>query len=575
MLFNEFADIIDTNSEFYIKLSNYAKEIWGPGVSEDTQMEMTYWLKGIKMWAVKQAVAIMVAEKEWSRYKVQNAERYNYSEVLFNIATLLTKIDILEARYLGKQPPLLSWAEMSEIIAGRTWYKLPFAKRIELGAIPKYLGTFGYVLYYPVDLTYFMGAWLANTIASGWNYLQHLYSLGYDFITGLFKNPSMELTFLEGYYRGAKQQFLHRNQFGTFVLTVTGGGGAVPAEYEETVNKYAIRTGLSLAITAPLLVLSGLNWVVLALGATGTVKGLSMLLKGTSKNEGAKGAKKALAVGKDILYRGTGLALGTASLFTAGYGLFTLLANPLNLAVFANVIFGIYSFSLLLGAKREIMTAKTESDVKKDYYAYLGKVSKAHIEENATLKPKADAVIDALKADGYMDKTTGEITDKFTGQEATFALPSSALSAAEITETFKVLSKIQSKRLQETLDPTNKLLLETIKKTIATNRFTLSIDEIKYQKSQLEQVLREINIMDKKGQIKQGILHHHRLAAHFILDTHSDLEMLLCSHLIERLRTNGNDIQAKTELKTLLKETRNFTVIETASHMYRRLNLSL
>jgi hypothetical protein len=108
LLYNEMADVLETNNHYYRKLSNFAEEIWGPGVSEDTQMEMAYWLKGIRMWVVKEMVALMAAEKKWGNYNVQNTTRYNYSEVLFNLSFLLSRLDLIEGRMLGRQSVMMN-----------------------------------------------------------------------------------------------------------------------------------------------------------------------------------------------------------------------------------------------------------------------------------------------------------------------------------------------------------------------------------------------------------------------------------------------------------------------------------
>ncbi|MGB9613110.1 MAG: hypothetical protein ACPL4K_02900, partial [Candidatus Margulisiibacteriota bacterium] len=246
LLFNELADIMETNNEFYRKLSNFAEEIWGPGVSEDTQMEVAYWLKGIKMWVIKETIAIMNTEKEWGLYNKQNTQRYIYSEVLFNLANLLATVDIVEGRFLGTKPLMMKWAEISEILAGRTWYKVGWAKLVEFSAVPVYLASLGHILFYPVDLYYFVGSWIFRTIASSINYTRHLLSLGYGFVTGFWRNPALELTMLWGYVKAANQQHIKRNQYGTFVPTRSGAGETVPTANRRLIWGYTAATSLGL-----------------------------------------------------------------------------------------------------------------------------------------------------------------------------------------------------------------------------------------------------------------------------------------------------------------------------------------
>lgn len=256
-----FADVMDTNNQYYKKLSNYAHWLWGPGVSEDCQMEIASWMMGVRMHVLKEMVALMPAEKEWGRYKVQNGERYNYSEELFRLPFRLALKDAYQS-LRGGQPVFMGWEVISEIAAGRTWYKLPFAKMIETAAIPAFLVSLGHTLFFPVDLTYFMIAWGARLVASGVNYALHLISLGYGewkgIKTGFSYNPAMEFTFNATYLKGAIRQFLDRNQYGTFVATVSGGGAAVPKENKKLIWTYATATVASLGWAVASLALVGI-----------------------------------------------------------------------------------------------------------------------------------------------------------------------------------------------------------------------------------------------------------------------------------------------------------------------------
>ena len=233
-----FADMMETNNPNYFKLSNYGHHLWGPGVSEDTQMEMNTWLLGVRMHVVKEMVALMSAEKGWGNYRTQNESRYNYSEELFYLPFKLAVKDIWHGKVRNDRPDLTGWEQAFEVLAGRSWYKWPFAKSAETLAIPAYLVSWGNILFFPVDLTFFLASWSAYTTASVMSYTRQLRSLGFGFRHGLFHNPRMEWTFFAGYLKGELEQAIQEFQFATFSLTSGGGGNKVPAA-----NKAWIRAG--------------------------------------------------------------------------------------------------------------------------------------------------------------------------------------------------------------------------------------------------------------------------------------------------------------------------------------------
>jgi len=459
LLHNSLADVMETNSKFYKKLSNFAEELWGPGVSEDCQMEIGYWLKGIKMWVVKEMVALMPAEKEFGRYDKQNTQRYDYSEALFMLSFILAKCDLLEGRVLGKRPIMMNWAEMSEIAAGRTWYKWAIAKLPELASIPLYLMTLGHILCYPVDLYYFMAAWVFRTGASGVNYTRHLLSLGYGFITGFWKNPATELMLLKGYLKGAVRQFLDRNQYGTFVTTVSGTGEVIPKDYKSWIRNFATTTAISLVFTGASLGLGGLAfWLVLPLGIASLPVTLFMLRKG-------------LKIKNNWLRRAAVLAAGLATaggLFTIGLGTLAL-GNPLSIAVIANVLFGIYSGGLLY---RAIYEMKRVTKAKEDpiYHKQMeeGKVTKAHLfslykiyESSFSIISRRGKVLTALNKLGFMDKL-GRLQNKFDGNKTNFMTELAKneflnkLTQAQKDDIFQALDS-QDKRVNEILDELTKI----------------------------------------------------------------------------------------------------------------------
>lgn len=292
LLYDElFADIMETNSEYGRKLSNYAHWLWGPGVSEDTQMEVAAWLLGVRMYVIKEMVAFMSAEKAWGNYNVQNTNRYNLSEALFVIPFKLIMKDVFHGKFLERLPSLASWKAVAEIAAGRTWYKWAVGKLFELGAIPVFLSLLGRALWFPVDLMYYMIAWGFRTIASSGAYLLQLTSIGYGsqqkakpfetagetivkkwrnfkdfFRTGFFKNVAFELSYIHGYTTGAMTQHIRHNQFGTFVTTVSGGKGKVPKANYNFISTFGALTGTALFVTGLSLAIGGLSQLIALTG---------------------------------------------------------------------------------------------------------------------------------------------------------------------------------------------------------------------------------------------------------------------------------------------------------------------
>ncbi|MFA5113462.1 MAG: hypothetical protein WC529_04090 [Candidatus Margulisiibacteriota bacterium] len=489
LLYKEFADVFEANGDHLRKLSNFAEEIWGPGVSEDTQMEMAYWLKGIKMWVVKEMVALMSAEKEWGRYDIQNTKRYDYSEVLFNLSALLAKTDIVQGRFLGRKPVLMKWAEMSEITAGRTWYKMPFAKLTELAAIPTYLLSFGHVLWYPVDLAYFVGAWLFRTVASSVNYTRHLLSLGYGFKTGFWKNPAEELTMLRGYYKAAMDQFLRRYQYGTFVPTVSGSGAAIPDDYKALIRRNAWATGVSAVVTGVMLGLGGLaSWLALPLGIAAIPLGLSLYAKGFNAFRGWK--RGLVAAG--------GAATAAAGLGLAIFGAPVLWATPLSLALIANIGFGLYSLGLLVKAQSAMKKATREDELIKAGNRHQGAVDKADQAKLAAVAAK-----------------------------------------------------------------------------LAADKLALGYKDLYLLRGELAALLRKLQVMDEAGRIVQGVQHTNRLFSHQVIDQYAALEMAICVKACRELAVDKNDRPAREALLWLLRESREYLVVDMAAKFYRRLNLDL
>jgi hypothetical protein len=577
LLYNELSDIMETNSPYLKKLSNFAQEIWGPGVSEDTQMEMACWLKGIKMWVVKEMVALMPAEKEWGRYDTQNTKRYHFSEMLFHLAFTLSQVDILEARVLGKKPVLMNWAEMSEITAGRTWYKWVFAQIVEKSAIPAYLFSFGHVLFYPVDLVYFVGSWLFRTVASSLNYVQHLWSLGYGFATGFWKNPALELTMLGGYFKAATRQFLDRNQYATFAPTVGGTGATIPRDYKAWVWGFAGMTSSSLLFSGIFLALGGLaSWLIPPTGLAMMFMGRSAFAKGLSSYRGWK--KYALALG-GAAATATGTAMAIA-------GLPALWTNFFSIAIIANVGFGFYTLGLLIKAILEMKKAtKAKKDpvhqkiiIDSDIWTRAdltgikkleelkgfveARPNKYRFEEYATnsgflmIKGKMSSVEKDLLLEIFPPKPEEKIIEGLFNQSQAHPLQASrSRSVEELVRGYKSYQRIEERLHQE--------------------KASLTIADLEQMKNGLKQILVKFNVMDKKGKITQGVEHPYRHISHEILDVYKAIEMAICIKACSDLHKNSSSQEAREALLGLLKESREYIVIDTAAKMYRRLKLNL
>jgi hypothetical protein len=261
------ADLIETNNPFVRKHSNYGHHSGGPGVSEDTQMELVTRLFGIRMWVVNESLARLPAEKRWGKYNIQNAVRYIFSESLFKLPMRFVMRDILCGRFFGTQPIYMKWGKMFQITAGATWYKWVLAKLIEIMAVPIFLATFGLVLFFPVDLNYFLIAWLGRNGISPVNYALQLGSLGYDGVRcGLWDNPAYERTFMVGYLRSAIRQWLDENQWATFALTVGGADTPPPAKNKWLVRASALIDGITLTSAGVFIALGGLSMLAWPLG---------------------------------------------------------------------------------------------------------------------------------------------------------------------------------------------------------------------------------------------------------------------------------------------------------------------
>lgn len=229
MLFNDIlGDLIDTNSPFYKKMMNFGSHFWPSGVSEDTQLELVNWLLGMKMMVVSKASDLETQESNVAAFVKQNAYRYILSEELFDPISRAVFMELFE-QVIGKDTQAFTnWHEASEVMAGRTWYKFPFAKTAEFASIPVFFGSNGTALFFPVDYTYFTISWAARLACSLANYGMQLNSLGMMLRAGFWTNQVNEDLQLASYLKTALSHYLYRNQYANFVQTRESASKPVP-----------------------------------------------------------------------------------------------------------------------------------------------------------------------------------------------------------------------------------------------------------------------------------------------------------------------------------------------------------
>jgi len=525
-----FADVMETNNQNYSKVSNYANWLWGPGVSEDTQMEIASWILGARMHVLKKVVALMSAEKEWGRYKVQNTERYDYSEELFRTPFRLVIEDIIKGRLMGTKPTLMKWAEMSEITAGRTWYKKILGQIMETSAIPVYLASFGYVFFYPVDVLYFMGSWFTRTFFSSVNYILQLTSIGYgskdrpwnnpvNFMkdvrdglsTGFWNNPSIELTFAYNYFKGAMEQFLMRHQYATFVSTVSGGGQGIPK-----INKAIAQGGMAV---------------------TGA------------------------AIARYVAY----LALG---------GIDPMLTEPaLAIAPVANLGFGAYQFAVFANSYK-FMQKYGQRRAPQRSYSSTGEPLTSII-----VKAKENLFADILGSNpkfsfAFNDSASNvlRIKGKMTEHERDALL---ALFPGK-------KKKEQRDAIRDMHDASNEEAsisfaeyteFSAIARRSANDLFGLSYTDLFSQRETLMKLLEKLGAMTVEREFSIGFDNPNRDLANQMLELYSTIEMAICLNATRDLRKDRKNLDAMLALKRILTETREYIVMRTAEEMFAQLGL--
>lgn len=545
MLHNSmFADIMETNSEYYKKLSDYGHWLTGAGVSEDTQMEMILWMMGLRMHVVKEMLTIMAAEKTFDKYKIQNTTRYNYSESLFTEPFKMIFKDLLSGLTTADPYYFASPEAMAEITAGRTWYKYPWTKSVELSAIPSFLLTKGYVPFFPVDMPIFMSAWLFRTFSSMKNYKQQLNSLGYGLLeTGLFDNPAKEIGYLHGYNKGAWEQWLYRYQYATFALTSGGGSGLVPQEFKNTVNEFYGAT-----VNAEMFALTSVI-------ATNAAEGL---------------ANNPTAVAAMHNFFGTGL--GTA----------------------INMLFGAYIIALLQKSRKSLrvegtpaeeqVTLKRAFKIKPEELnvalsSYIGRKKQAiknytglkvFASSSSTLKESGE-ILKQLADAGIFKDENGKGTHFTLMADDTanlYQMVESALSEGYKHRAADVAAFIgdhisQQKDIYDGLY----MELQRIKGSVKEHSdYKTLFDE----RDALFNMLRKLGCVDKKGRISFGMQNKWRNQANEITEIMALIEMRICINAVNDIRDNKLPTQALAALRKVIATTQEHLVIDAASKMYRQ-----
>ncbi len=593
-----FADIMETNSEYYKKLSDYGHWLTGAGVSEDTQMEMILWMMGLRMHVVKEMLTIMAAEKTFDKYKIQNTTRYNYSESLFTEPFKMIFKDLLSGLATADPYYFAGPEAMSEITAGRTWYKYPWAKSIELSAIPSFLLTKGYVPFFPVDMPIFMSAWLFRTFSSMRNYKQQLNSLGYGLLeTGLFDNPAKEIGYLHGYNKGAWEQWLYRYQYATFALTSGGGGGMVPQEFKNTVNEFYGAT-----VNAEMFALTSVL-------ATNAAEGM---------------ANNPTAVAAMHNFFGTGL--GTAINMLFGAYIIALLhkarsslrveGTPTEAQVTLKRAFKIKpeelsdSFnsrrlSLNLSESDKIPSAGVKNHsmnvpswVKKTAkYATLNKVSikknsvsidvpttaaearkkisditGLHMPASAKqLNAESLAILKQLADAGILKDEDGKGTHFTLMADTTNGLERMVETA--LAEGYKHRAKDVAEFIGEHITQQEEIYdglydeLQRIKTSVNDNS---SYSTLFSERDALFNMLRKLGCVDKKGRISFGMQNKWRNQANEITEIMALIEMSICINAVNDIKDNKLPTQALAALRKVIATTQEHLVIDAASKMYRQ-----
>ncbi|MFA5104255.1 MAG: hypothetical protein WC527_03695 [Candidatus Margulisiibacteriota bacterium] len=567
-----FADIMETNSEYYKKLSDYGHWLTGAGVSEDTQMEMVLWLMGLRMHVVKDMLTIMAAEKTFDKYKVQNTTRYNYSESLFTEPFKFIFKDLVNGFNPGNRTDpfyFVTPEAMAEITAGRTWYKYPWAKSVELSAIPTFLLTKGYVPFFPVDMPIFMSSWLFRTFSSMMNYKQQLNSLGYGlFETGLFDNPAKEIGYLNGYNRGAWEQWLYRPQFATFMLT-SAAGGKVPAEFRSTVNDFFGAT-----VNAEIFALTSVL-------ATNSAEGM------------ANNPTVAAAIHH---FFGTGLGMAINMLF--GAYIVALLQKSRTSLIAENAppesqvtlkrAFKIKPQELSDALYNRRMPEGARKAIKKATLSILepNKVpttvaSAVKMATDFTGFKAPDSVKDMMKESEEILKQLAEagIVKDEDGKDAHFTLMASDPDVlqeqveAALKEGYKHHAKAVAAFLgmmiseqKEKYDAMYDRLQETRKAITPDAGYSTLFAE----RDRLFNMLRDLDCVDKKGRISFGMQSKWRNQANEISEIMALIEMRICINAVNDIRDNHLPTQALSALRKVMATTQEHLVIDAASKMYRQ-----
>ncbi len=570
-LFNPlFADIMETNSDNFKKMSNYGGQFWGVGVSEDTQMEMVAWMLGVKMHVIKEMVAIMAAEKTFDKYKVQNAVRYIFSETLFVQPFKLIAKDLVK----GLNPKasfdpfyFASLEAMWEITAGRTWYKWAWAKMIELGSLPVYNGSMGNILSFPVDIPLFIPTWAAKTASATMNYKLQLNSLGFGVLgTGLWDNPAKEIGFLAGYFKSANWQYVEQNQMGTFMLTSAGASSLVPREYKQWVNKLL---GFTLAT-------SGVSMASLLLGGfdqLGTLAGLGMGI-----NLLFSGYQSAVLMKTKALQKREGLPVAKQRSST-------------KLGTIENRFIEELPSVRKLTEDKSVRNRSVESSAAQDPSKAPSKALKDGI---SSVVEGITSSLETLRLISPLDekKTAFTVTQEFKNMVSNHEyniretlLNGAWLSPSSIPEKF-VLPKELAAHTREVYELLLGLMRDeqltadfenyaSVKEELAAGRDTLGYDRLYQMRDSLKATLYKLGAINSKGATSISLQNAWRDEANLLVELYTQIEMTIAIRSIETLKASPNDANARMAIKKLMQETQEHIVIETASNLMKTLNIKV
>lgn len=558
------ATMMPTENQYYMKLSNYIDELHAAGVSEDTQFEVAQYFLGLRMHVLKEMTAIMPAEKILNKYEIQNTKRYNYSEEVFHLPFRIVMQDLVEgySPFHQMEPHyFMSPAAMSEITAGRTWYKWALAKIAEITPIPFYLlsqeivrsisRTFGIpengqdaggaISLLQSDLELYMPAMGVKMAASLYNYKQMLNSVGFNLLRdGLWRNVATEFSFMAGYLRGAATQFLYRNQHADFALTAGGQAGSVSSDAKCVIDALILVYGYSLGSSI-----------------YNTIKG---------------GYDHQLSA-----------PYGFGTAFNMGWG-----AYLFAVLVYARAILALESRRPVVQNRfttraqiREVLEVEPSHSISREIYDWfmrniLGSAPITHSIFNGLQGnditgrvQRTDAVTDNifnfLANNGYIDNNGNLLPSALSLRSASdLSLPPNFSNLRD-----QIFDVIQRRREHQHIDTT---AYDAARQAVlgVGNPQNISYQQLFEHRENLIDLLGQINAVKGNGDLSFGLWHTWRNEANAIRETLTQTEMLITTRAINELRSGtATPSIALASLRTILRETREFIVRNDALKKYQ------